>query len=380
MINKDFIGTVLISIGVLVLLVTGFFGGRYYTLKFFKKHIASEQRHITLGQQLKDHEKDEALTVFQSDKQNVNALNDYLWSVPNSPSPFVGNAPRPGIHANTRINKMQFRSPNELQQPKPVGTYRIFFTGGSTAFGVGAPSEERTISGYLQLFLNEQLSPVTNLKYEVINAANPAWASTHERILVENRLSELDPDLVISFSGNNDVHWSQEGANTLWFRSYFDSTVFTFFNRIYFLVTGKSLPEVARNAKHEIPAEIVSKRLIKNIKLSSYVLAQENAKYLFVLQPTLAVGNKPLTPREQAFLNKRESQKKGHTEYFKACYQLFNKQVSNLKTDNFAFLNLSNIFDQRKDDIYLDSYHFGDKGNELIAKAIFTKLKQDLIM
>ncbi|KAB2900190.1 MAG: hypothetical protein F9K35_07235, partial [Burkholderiaceae bacterium] len=87
-----------------------------------------------------------------TDEQRNNYKNAYSnpavdagmisWAVPNQPTPFVGTAPSPGQHQNAYINSWQMRNRQELQNPKPAGVYRIFLTGGSTAYGSGAPSQE----------------------------------------------------------------------------------------------------------------------------------------------------------------------------------------------------------------------------------------------
>ncbi|MCH2405791.1 MAG: hypothetical protein MK200_06320, partial [Nitrosopumilus sp.] len=53
------------------------------------------------------------------------------------------------------INSLGFRGA-EFSNIKPLNTYRIFMVGGSTMFGAGATSDETTIPGYLQQFLNEK--------------------------------------------------------------------------------------------------------------------------------------------------------------------------------------------------------------------------------
>ena len=118
------------------------------------------------------------------------------------------------------------RSEEKLILPKPSNIHRIFITGGSTAFSSGAPSQDRTIAAYLNRLLSINLTPLTNINYEVFTMATPAWASTHERIMIENRLSDLEPDLVVSLSGNNDVHWEAKNRNVMWFRAYQDEFYF----------------------------------------------------------------------------------------------------------------------------------------------------------
>jgi hypothetical protein len=105
-------------------------------------------------------------------------MDDFSWAVPSIPTPFVGAAPTPGRHGTAYINAMQFRANREVAMPKPDRTYRIFLTGGSTAYGNGAPSNDTTIGGYLNAIFARQLAPVTGLQYEVFTMANSAWAST----------------------------------------------------------------------------------------------------------------------------------------------------------------------------------------------------------
>ena len=64
------------------------------------------------------------------------------------------------------INSLGFRG-TEFSVIKPSDMYRIFMVGGSTMFGAGATSDETTIPGYVQQFLNEN-----NPKFDVdvINA------------------------------------------------------------------------------------------------------------------------------------------------------------------------------------------------------------------
>ena len=270
------------------------------------------------------------------------------------------------------INLMQFRAEKEVEMPKPIDTYRIFLTGGSTAFGSGAPSQESTIAGYLEIILSERLSPSSKLKYEVFTMANPAWASTHERIIIENRLSEMAPDMIISFSGCNDLLWGMMGRNILWFRSYYDEHFLRLIKTVYNITHQPDIPEITQIETSPVLPSLVCKRLLKNVKLSSFILSDEGINYFFVLQPILAVTGKKLTKREQESLN--------HQDYCQQCYALIDMALKNFQGKTFQYANLSDIFDNMSDqeDIFLDSFHFGDKGNEIIAENIFLNLKDSL--
>ena len=54
------------------------------------------------------------------------------------------------------INSLGFRG-DEFSSEKPEDTFRIFVLGGSTMFGHGATSDQTTIPGYMQKFLQNQV-------------------------------------------------------------------------------------------------------------------------------------------------------------------------------------------------------------------------------
>lgn len=361
----------IITLAVLGLLALGFFGGRYATLAPLNKLMAALEKGQTLGQQLDENGKADALQAFYQESQDSKALDNYSWSPLCLLTPFVGSAPAPGQLNNAKINSMQFRNAREVVIPKPEGIFRVFLTGGSTAYGNGAPSDGRTIAGYLEKELNEKMSNKVGKTFETFTMASSAWASTHERIAIENLLSELEPDLIISLSGNNDVHWGVGGKNIFWFRTYFDKNIFNCIKYIYSQCRGVNLDENILPAPQPIAPPIVAARLLKNVRLSVFALSRNRTPYLFVLQPTLAAVSKPLTARENRILQRRISQMPEHQKYFKSCYQAIDQVLSSEEGEDLHYLNLSSVFDESaKEEIFIDSYHFGDRGNEIIARAI----------
>ena len=378
---KSTIKTHLVQITVTVIAIAllglGLLAGRYTVIRPFKKEIHSYSKAETLGNLLSDKRKKSVALAYYDPEGVLKAIDNFSWAVPNVPTPFVGSAPKPGKHNNASINSMQFRADNEVLIPKPSNVYRIFITGGSTAYGSGAPDQKRTISGYLARILNASLTSSTNMKYEVLTAANPAWASTHERIIIENRLSELEPDMVISFSGNNDVHWAYKGRNILWLRTYADDFFLGLINRAYKFSGYGDLVQIPETEPPPIASSLVAKRLAKNVTLSSYVLSLKKATYFFFLQPSLAVTKKGLTDNELRLLDDKKEKHQKEKTYFAKCYAKMDSSLKNLKIDNFRFVNLSDIFDDMDEgeDIFLDSYHFGDKGNEVAARNIFRHIK-----
>jgi lysophospholipase L1-like esterase len=285
-------------------------------------------------------------------------LDAYLGTAMFVPAPFVNHIPAPGDQRNAHFNGWGFRHDGRIG-PKPENVFRIFLCGGSTAYSPGAPSPETTLGGYLQDFLNRDGG---DTRYEVVTAATPAWASTHERILIENVVSEMDPDLVISFSGNNDAHWGIAKENVFWFWSYYD--------KLLMQVLGTLAPELAESditrtccgPREAVPPETVNYRLMKNVRLAAHALKLKDVNYAFFLQPNRSVS----------------LQQTGQSEgsYFSSCYALFREGFRKMDMDNFHFHDLSTMFVKDLDLYYVDDYHFADRGNEVIARRMAAHLRK----
>jgi hypothetical protein len=298
-------------------------------------------------------------------------MDSYSWSVPNVLTPFVGTGPEPGKHGNAYINSMQFRSDKEISVSKPRNVFRILITGGSTAYGSGAPSQDSTIGSYLNNILNSELTFSTKKKYEVYTLANPAWTSTHEMIIIETRLSELNPNIVISFSGNNDVHWGLHRCNIFYFRSYADQYYWSLIQTVYRLAGYGCQYDIIKIASSSISPDVVASNLERNVKLASLALSFNQTRHVFVLQPTLYGTSKQLS------LHEIKMKKMQHEEYYSQCYQKIKQKLSNLNISNLTFIDESDAFKglTSNDYIFLDSYHYGDRGNEFIAKKLFKDMR-----
>ena len=346
----------------------GFFLGRYSVTRFFRRKLSEFAASETLGTLLTAEQKEAGACVYKDPTTALHSMNNFSYAVPNVPTPFVGSAPRPGQNDNAYVNAMQFRNTCELAMPKAADTFRIFLTGGSTAFGAAAPSQATTISAYLEQLLNRDGATSARPRREVFTFANPAWASTQERIAIENRLSELQPDLVISLSGNNDAHWAIMGRDVLWFRTYADQHFWELLKQAVQLGGAATMPDVTEQFVAVAP-QIMTARLAKNVRLSAAALAQRGARYLFALQPTISVSTKPLSEREERIRGSVESP---GVVQFREYHAAMRARLLGFPVEEVLVLDLSDAFAHlsARDEIFLDSYHFGDRANEIIAAAL----------
>ena len=292
------------------------------------------------------------------------------WVGRDAPAPFVGYAPAAGPQASGHINSQRFRYPRDLVVPKPPGVCRIFLVGGSTAFGAGARSNETTVAGYLETLLNAS-GGSSQATFEVVTAAACAWASTHERIVIENRLVEFEPDVVVSLSGHNDAFWGAQGRNIEWFRGFQDEYFFTLAMSMLSINFGQQFPAEAAAGPPVDPA-LSTSRLMRNVRLAAQSLQEVGCEYCYALQPILACTQKQRSPREartpSLIADEGELQRR---------YAAFRAGFAREQAPNLHFVDLTPVFDDLdpSTDVFIDGCHFGDRGNERIAQALSNWLR-----
>jgi len=99
------------------------------------------------------------------------------------------------VHFNARGQRVT--NVRDVPVPKPEGTYRLVCEGGSTTFDLLAPDDAATWPARLGTFLKPPA--------DVVNAGFPGWTSLESLVSLETRDLDLQPDLVVVFSGVNDL-------------------------------------------------------------------------------------------------------------------------------------------------------------------------------
>lgn len=303
----------------------------------------------------------------------VERLGKMPWMPPYQPAPFLGHVARPYSGNDLHINALGFRDERTNYLDKPEGTVRIFITGGSAAYGMGASSEAQTLSSVLERILNEEAGKTTGFRYEVVNTGFPAWATTQEKILIQQRLVDLHPDIVIMFSGSNDVYWSLRGRDIRSFYTQMDQNFITLFNEAH---KASGQPEWAIDFPHsDQPVECGKLALVtaRNVEEVASATARVNARVIFALQPNILSTTKRLSKYEQRVFQ-------GHNKsYWDSCYEALREELSRITASNYRLLDLSRSFDAMDDntDLFIDSYHFVDAGHRLIAQALAEQIVRD---
>jgi hypothetical protein len=107
--------------------------------------------------------------------------------------------------ATRTINSLGMRD-REYSVVPPPNTFRIALLGSSHDMGSGVGDAE-TYENLVEDRLNAELGPVTGLTYEILNFSHGGYAPTNKVAMLEDRIMDFAPDLVIYSSTTQDLRW-----------------------------------------------------------------------------------------------------------------------------------------------------------------------------
>lgn len=267
------------------------------------------------------------------------------------------------------------------------GVKKIFMFGGSTLWGTGAPDCE-TIPSYISKLLNKDKP-----QYVVYNYAETGYVASQElnRLISEIKKGHI-PDLVIFYSGINDAF---EGTCTLGalktpaYHTYMDrfGRVFkqsktakffeilemTYIYRGFNFIKNRLFPNAVERWEETIEEETIQEAAHKtaqywvaNYEIASKIGREYGFKVILILQPNAASGGKILQDYEKNFL-------KGSHAAVNVAYEAMKGII---RENNFSGVcDLSDIFENINEPIYIDWAHMGPLGNYYVASRIAEIIK-----
>ncbi len=256
---------------------------------------------------------------------------------------------------------------------------RLFMFGGSTMWGTGA-RDSFTIPAILATELQGR-----GIKAEVVNFGESGFVTTQEVITLLRELQKGNiPDVVVFYDGINDTYsaYQQRVPGLAQNES----------NRVQEFNMLKRLPElrglVLKDAVNSLATIRIAKSILgitepeskpefdanaagqavdlylKNIELVKALAASYNFKYKFYWQPTMFHKNK-LSEYEKA---EYDSQK--HLEnVYKETYRIVREKTAALRDDK-SFHDLSDIFLNEEEPVYIDWMHLSERGNDAVARTM----------
>lgn len=329
----------------------------------------------------------EVLKIFDKDIVPYIKFDPYVvWSVKDFRSQYVNV---------DSLGRRKTWNP-DFENKKPT---KVYFFGGSTAFGGGA-RDEYTIASYLSRFLNEKDS-----RFIVWNYGQPAYRSEQELLKLQSLLLQGNrPDYVIFYHGHNDVTASYVigDANGLIeeesIRKKFEATDAQSISRgieglvkkycksclvvvrggktLWFKLSGANPHPTVGSTFDEAQLDALAGEVVDRQKafldFLDYLSRNYGFRYSVFWQPTL-LGSESVA--EEAVLEKTDFMLADAG--FRSLYKKVHEGINKIRAQDFY--DISDVLDRRTSQLYYDNVHITEEGNEIVAKKIFEILKQGVM-
>ncbi len=328
-------------------------------------------------------------------------------------------------------NNAGFREPREIPLEKPPDELRIFLTGGSTAFGMGATGEAHSVVGPYTLEYRETISHIMEKilnstaripgkKIRVYNAAVWGYAYQHDLLRYITKLRRYKPDMIVSLDGANEIalvskitpDWDyfKEGQYSNIWRQVFSynraglSSYLTLWlkNNTYLMsafwagrdtvqeLSGALLDKTeswdAQGPKPyslKISVEERSKHVGRNVAevlsvVEKFDLALKNdgVAHIFALQPWLYLTKKPLQEKEKALMKLQGAKRYYGLPSDKMYEFLIERIVESANRNHYFVADFSRYFDDVSERVFTDWCHLTAGANYLIAKELSNLIKE----
>ncbi|HEV2863510.1 MAG TPA: hypothetical protein VGX48_21025 [Pyrinomonadaceae bacterium] len=288
-------------------------------------------------------------------------------------------------------NELSFRGP--VPPAEKGDEYRVIMLGGSTVWG-GFPLS-RSIAGRLEALFHQE----GRRNVRVYNWGVPGFVSGQELSLLAHTVSDYRPDLVIVYDGSNDIYspyssdprpgnpydWQTQDdpgelhdvtLTKLAARSSLLTLAFSRFtnNRLDPRRSeGEALRPGAGYGSEDWRQRIASVYAGNQRKMCAFARGAgfELAVYL---QPLLPF-KRPLAPAEESLWNPPEYQSHAGDTY-RRIRQAMGGADSFNRGAGCHFFDLSDIFLNHDEEVYVDFVHVTNDGNGFIAGHIYERLKE----
>lgn len=292
------------------------------------------------------------------------------------------------------LNGEGFRGPAP-SMPKPGGEYRVFTIGGSVVFN-GDPLEE-TIAGHLQTALREQgVNGAKVYKWGVVS-----FVSGQELALIVHRVADFNPDLVVVLDGYNDLSQPygfdprpgyplnfvtvEEGLDRVEAHAPLHKLIASVLYKSHTLrlIYGRFQPDILvpigiarERASYRTLAwedEIV-RTYLNNLRKIAAVSDGFGFTTAFFLQPPLVL-KQSLVGGEQKILTGGDFDEYMRRQLGKAKAGIADLASSGDGKRTCACFDLSDLFRDSREDLFVDPVHITNHGNKLVADAIAARLR-----
>jgi len=349
-----------------------------------RDHVTVSDSRILDAQSQREEDRD---TPWRNEYAKEMEENSLRWE----PYIYWRRKPYEGKYININSDGIRLTTPSQTSPDQAGRSLRVFMFGGSTMWGTSA-RDACTIPSFLAKALQGR-----GKRIEIINFGETGYVSTQEVMLLLLQLRKGNvPDMVIFYDGVNDTYSAYQNGiagipqnevnrvkefNLLKPERLHDlqkTSVKGTLNNLSTIrfVKGlllklnirkelKSIPERNKLDNAEYLAEQVVNTYLGNMEIVKALATSYRFKFLFYWQPTIFEKNE-LSDYEKGVYGGQDEQ--DMHDFYKKTYRIMRRTESLL--DDNTFHDISTIFLDVRESVYIDWFHTSEHGNNRIAQAM----------
>ena len=296
--------------------------------------------------------------------------------------PFVGYMTAPGQSVGyATTNALGFRGPEWTRKSR--AQRRVIVLGGSLVFGQGASGDDRVLSARLEARLRDAGRDV-----EVLNAGVIGHSATQELILLTTKLLDYQPDVIVVVDGWNDFYFAgvlPEGVDRLVPPTFLEfdellgrtresglnilraSAAVRWVERRLDVRRRRAAPRTFVGYSDNADAAVATYRtMIERVIL---VARAAGVRTVIAPQPEIMHRGGEIPAAEQAL--RVDAEPSGYAALSKATYRRFVDAACAVATaERIGFVDLTGIFDDVAETVFVDQVHLNDRGCDLLAASL----------
>lgn len=341
------------------------------------------------------------------------------------------------VHNQSKGNRFEyannagFREPRPISIDKPADEFRIFLTGGSTAFGLGASGETTPLTDFYAIEYRETISymlerilnvtaPIPGKTIKVYNTAVWGYSYQHHLFRYVSKLRRYKPDMVVSLDGVNEIHpmtapendWDYfkqgqynevlreildyNGAGlmsyvTLWLKNntylmalfwqgtdFFQGMEAAKWAHKGALATSESPQQAPKHSSEQRQRMITDNAftIVRIVENYHSVMENDEVPHIIALQPLLYLSKKPRHQIEQKVESVGENKGYYDVPSDHVYKYLVERIVERAQEKSFFVADFSEYFDDTSEWVFTDWCHLTAGANYLIAKELANTIKE----
>lgn len=317
------------------------------------------------------------------------------------------NINNPRLPVQVKNNSYGFRC-DDFPSIEDKNIFKVVVLGGSAAWGSGSTNNENTISGYLERIINKDKKLLCNnyKKAKVYNLAQVNGTQTQDILTINFFFKKLNPDLVVSFTGWNEIgvsdqfdqkilnkfrvfyldelaDWESsniEGKKITFIKQYFIDIILNnskFASLIFKSIKKKSIIRIQNNDEFTNRIKLASEIFLEHLEQIKILSIAHNFKHYQFLQPHLYRKNY-LEEDEKKIIELYDLIRPVHGgvrygEYLRKndIYEFLLNKVTKDPSKYGNVHNLIDIFKNDKNGNFFTLVHLKDRSYEIIAQKMY---------